>query len=100
MATKELKSAVPTVSTDTGAVVEWSLEVTMSEGSFSRDYFYAWPVPDLGKTPEQFTQAEMLAAAPPMLDEVFAHHKAVTEGVVEAPTETVPDFAVKSLRAS
>ena len=52
-------------------------EVTFKDGDFERDYSYSVDAEGT-KVPSGYTKAELLAGAPAVLDEVFAHHKAVT----------------------
>ena len=100
MATKTLKTAIPIVYTGNNSVLMWNCEITMTDGDFSRDYIYAWDTHGMGKTPDMFTPEELLAAAPPSLDEVFLHHKAIHDGTYTPPTDTVGDFSLKSLRSA
>jgi hypothetical protein len=96
MATKTLKNARPTVNTESQKVTRWDCEVTMKDGSFERDYSYSVEA-DGSKAPNAYSKTELLAAAPAVLDEVFAHHKAVNDGTYKPETETVSDFDFDSL---
>lgn len=96
---KTLKSGRPTVDTATGKAIRWDLEVTFTDGDFSRDYSYSKDVADLNKEPAGFTKAELLGFAPAVLDEVFAHHKEVFAGEYTPPTSTDNEFDLDSLAA-
>ena len=97
MATKTLKSARPTVDTATGKAIRWDVEVTFTDGDFSRDYSYSKEVANLNKEPTAFSRSELLSFAPSILDEVFAHHKEVTSPDYVPPTQTDNEFCLDSL---
>lgn len=95
--TKTLKSARPTVNVASGNVTRWDLEATFKDGDFERDYPYTFEVSGESKVPSAFTKAELIAAFPESLNEVFAHHKLVFSGDYTPETETVGDFDLDSL---
>jgi|SRR5210317_830355 len=94
--TKTLKKAVPTVRTADGVVTEWELEVicVADSNGWKTTYNEREEVEYLGKTPEQFTKAELLAMVQ-INDHVFdAHWQAHNTPAV---TERKPDFPLTSL---
>lgn len=94
---KTLKAARPTVSSETGKVANWDIEVTLADSGFERDYSYSADVFSADKAPNEFTREQLLALAPAVLDEVFAHHKQVSEGSYVPPTTTDNEFSLDSL---
>ncbi len=94
---KTLKSAFPTINTESGKAVRWEIEVTFKDGDFERDYTYSKDVTDLNKEPSQFTKSDLLGYAPAVLDEVFAHHKEVSSPDYVPPTSTDNEFDIDSL---
>jgi hypothetical protein len=86
---KTLKSARPTVDSATNNAIDWNVEVTFTDGDFTRDYSYMKEVKDLNKPVEGFTKDELLGFAPAVLDEVFAHHKMVSAPGYVPPTRSV-----------
>jgi hypothetical protein len=83
---KTLKAARPTVDSATNNVVNWNVEVTFTDGDFTRDYSYTKDITTGGKPVEQYTKDELLSFAPAVLDEVFAHHKMVSSPDYIPPT--------------
>ena len=98
---KTLKSASPVVETATGFVVSWNTEMTMTaDDGFTRVYSNSWFIENPSKAPGDYTDVELMRAYPSSIDEVFSHHYEVSQPDYVPPTETVPDFAVTSLRSA
>lgn len=100
--TKILKKATPTVRTADGVVKKWEIEVVFKNNGDGWTRSYPHTEEDLeymGKTPEQFSAADLIALMPSVIDTVFKHHwEAAHPG--PAVEEKVSNFDISTLSGS
>ena len=95
MTTKQLARAIPTVNEE-GKTQRWSLTITYSCDSLTRNFRREIEVGNLGKEPEEFTKEELLNLC--NIDRLDALFEIICNTSSDSVIETtINDFSVENL---